>query len=187
MAIQDDLKVIKQEISTEEHFLENIIKGERFFKRYKKFFISLVIIAVIVCVAFYTNKFINQNRIEAANKAYSELILDPNNQNALNILKDKEPSLYALFKFKTYGDNNQSEIKKLLNEPIDPMLKEIFSMQIGDSDSEIGSDYTILMNAFNYLKQNKIKEANAEFAKIPPNSPLTNLVKSLQHYQGYKK
>ena len=36
MAIKDDIDSIKEELNTQEQFLENIIKSERFLKKYKK-------------------------------------------------------------------------------------------------------------------------------------------------------
>ncbi|MDL0088545.1 hypothetical protein [Campylobacter gastrosuis] len=188
MAIKDDLNVIKNELNTQEQFIENIIKGERFFKKYKKPLIATFIIGVVAVAGYFINNAVDESRKEAANVAYSRLILDKNDTQALEILKQKEPSIYALFKFKQYTDNGDiNGVKSLLNEPVDPLIKEIFKASIGQSSADIGKEYDTLLRAFLYLKDNKIAEANAEFAKISLNSPLSNLAKNLQHYQGYKK
>ncbi|MBR8465550.1 hypothetical protein KDE13_04140 [Campylobacter sp. faydin G-140] len=186
MALKQDLNEIKKEIGAEEQFLESVIKGERFFNKYKKVFILAFIIAIIAIIGFYANKLVNQNRVEKANEAYSKLITNPNDTAALQILKEKAPSLYALYELKARlanGDTNGT--KELLDLFIDPIIKQIIVAQDGEN-SEILSSYGAFIKGYELLKQDKIDEAKAEFAKIPLDSQLTNLVKNLQHYQGIK-
>lgn len=187
MAIKEDLTQIKKEIDAQEQFLENMIKGERFLKKYKNLLIIICLAAVIAIVGFYSNKILNENRIEEANLAYSKLILDPNDANALNVLKEKEPSLYALFSLQQMLDKNETKgISELANLKINPIVKEIILSQSSDTNNEILGEYNALLKGFELLKQNKIKEANEEFNKISLDSQLQTLVKNLKHYQGIK-
>ena len=187
MAIKEDLTQIKQEIGAQEQFLESMIKGERFFRKYKKFMIIAIIVAVIAIIGFYSNKIINDNRIEDANLAYSKLILNPNDTNALSILKEKEPNLYALFSLQQKLDKNETNgISELANLTVNPIVKDIILSQNGNANNQILSEYSILLKGFELLKQNKIKEANDEFNKISLDSQLQTLVKNLKHYQGIK-
>lgn len=187
MAIKEDLTQIKQEIGAQEQFLESMIKGERFFRKYKKFMIVAIIVAVIAIIGFYSNKIINDNRIEDANLAYSKLILNPNDANALSILKEKEPNLYALFSLQQKLDKNETNgISELANLKVNPIVKDIILSQDGNANTQILSEYSILLKGFELLKQNKIKEANDEFNKISLDSQLQTLVKNLKHYQGIK-
>ena len=187
MAIKEDLTQIKQEIGAQEQFLESMIKGERFFRKYKKFMIIAIIVAVIAIIGFYSNKIINDNRIEDANLAYSKLILNPNDASALNVLKEKEPSLYALFSLGQMLDKNDTKgISELANLKVNPIVKDIILSQTGDANTQILSEYNALLKGFELLKQNKIKEANVEFDKIALDSQLQTLVKNLKHYQGIK-
>ncbi|WP_103583087.1 hypothetical protein [Campylobacter concisus] len=187
MAIKEDLTQIKQEIGAQEQFLESMIKGERFFRKYKKFMIIAIIVAVIAIIGFYSNKIINDNRIEDANLAYSKLILNPNDANALSILKEKEPNLYALFSLQQKLDKNETNgISELANLKVNPIVKDIILSQNGNANTQILSEYSILLKGFELLKQNKIKEANDEFNKISLDSQLQTLVKNLKHYQGIK-
>ena len=187
MAIKEDLTQIKQEIGAQEQFLESMIKGERFFRKYKKFMIIAIIVAVIAIIGFYSNKIINDNRIEDANLAYSKLILNPNDANALSILKEKEPNLYALFSLQQKLDKNETDgISELTNLKVNPIVKDIILSQNGNANNQILSEYSTLLKGFELLKQNKIKEANDEFNKISLDSQLQTLVKNLKHYQGIK-
>jgi len=187
LAIKEDLTQIKQEIGAQEQFLESMIKGERFFRKYKKFMIIAIIVAVIAIIGFYSNKIINDNRIEDANLAYSKLILNPSDTNALSILKEKEPNLYALFSLQQKLDKNETNgISELANLKVNPIVKDIILSQNGNANNQILSEYSTLLKGFELLKQNKIKEANDEFNKISLDSQLQTLVKNLKHYQGIK-
>lgn len=188
MAIQENLNDIRQEIGAQEQFLESIIKGERAFKKYKKLIIAACVVAIAAVTWVYAQKFIDKGRVKEANEAYSKLIANPSDEAALKILKDKEPSLYALYKFKQdMQKSDVSSAKELLALPIDPLVKQIISAQIGEQSGGILADYNALLKGYGYLKENKINEARSEFSKIPLDSQLNNLVKNLQHYQGNKQ
>ena len=55
MAIKDDIDSIKEELNTQEQFLENIIKSERFFKKYKKIIIAIAVLGVVSTAGYYIN------------------------------------------------------------------------------------------------------------------------------------
>ena len=187
MAIKEDLTEIKKEIDAQEQFLESMIKGERFFKKYKTLLIVVCAAAIVAAVGFYTSKILNENRVEEANLAYSKLILNPNDANALSILKEKEPSMYALFSLGQMLDKNDTKgISELANLQVHPLVKDIILSQTGNANSEILKEYNALLKGFELLKENKIKEANDEFNKIALDSQLQTLVKNLKHYQGIK-
>lgn len=97
MAIKEDLNEIKKEIGAQEQFLESVIKGERFFNKNKKLLIALLVIVVVALIALYANKIIDNRKVVAANEAYSKLIMDANDTKAAEILKQNEPSVYALY------------------------------------------------------------------------------------------
>ena len=187
MAIKEDLTEIKKEIDAQEQFLESMIKGERFFKKYKTLLIVVCAAAIVAAVGFYASKILNDNRVEEANLAYSKLILNPNDANALSVLKEKEPNMYALFSLGQMLDKNDTKgISELANLQINPLVKDIILSQTGDANVEILKEYSALLKGFELLKENKIKEANDEFNKIALDSQLQTLVKNLKHYQGIK-
>lgn len=187
MAIKEDLTEIKKEIDAQEQFLESMIKGERFFKKYKTLLIVVCAAAIVAAVGFYASKILNDNRVEEANLAYSKLILNPNDANALSVLKEKEPNMYALFSLGQMLDKNDTKgISELANLQINPLVKDIILSQTGNANSEILKEYNALLKGFELLKENKIKEANDEFNKIALDSQLQTLVKNLKHYQGIK-
>ena len=185
MALKDDIAGIKQEIGTEEQFLESIIKSELFIKKYKKPLLGLVAILILGFVGYYGNLFFENKRIDSANAIYNELLKNPNDNAKKDELKSKDINLYAVFELKNSlknGDNAKlDELANLSN--IDPLLKEIINLQNG-KQGVLLEDYNNFINGYELLKSGKFDAAEVEFNKIPADSPFKQMVVNLKHYNG---
>ncbi|EAJ7142093.1 hypothetical protein APU55_05740 [Campylobacter jejuni] len=189
MGLKDNLKAVKNELNTEEQFIENFIKGERFIRKYK-FYISAV---VIILVAWFAGNFIiskiNDYKIKEANEIYANLVQDPSNKNLLEELKNKNINLYTIFLLKeNINDLNntafQNELKQIYsNTQTNTLLKNIISLSLGDKSIFL-KNYDKLLEAYKLLEQNKIEEANVLLSQIKENSSLSQIAKNLKHYQG---
>ncbi|MFH5321167.1 hypothetical protein [Campylobacter jejuni] len=189
MGLKDNLKAVKNELNTEEQFIENFIKGERFIRKYK-FYISAV---VIILVAWFAGNFIiskiNDYKTKKANEIYANLIQDPSNKNLLEQLKNKNTNLYAIFLLKeNINDFNntalQNELKQIYsNTQTNTLLKNIIALSLGDKSIFL-KNYDKLLEAYKFLEQNKIEEANVLLSQIKENSSLNQIAKNLKHYQG---
>lgn len=184
MALKDDIAGIKQEIGTEEQFLESIIKSELFIKKYKKPLLGLVAILILGFVGYYGNLFFENKRIDSANALYNELLKNPNDNIKKDELKSKDINLYAVFELKNSlknGDN--AKLDELANSNIDPLLKEIINLQNGKQGLLL-EDYNNFINGYELLKSGKFDAAEVEFNKIPADSPFKQMVVNLKHYNG---
>ncbi len=189
MGLKDNLKAVKNELNTEEQFIENFIKGERFIRKYK-FYISAV---VIILVAWFAGNFIiskiNDYKTKEANEIYANLIQDPSNKNLLERLKNKNTNLYAIFlpKENINDFNNtalQNELKQIYNNAqTNTLLKNIIALSLRDKSIFL-KNYDKLLEAYKLLEQNKIEEANVLLSQIKENSSLNQIAKNLKHYQG---
>ncbi|MDP8279534.1 hypothetical protein RAO43_05690 [Campylobacter jejuni] len=189
MGLKDNLKAVKNELNTEEQFIENFIKGERFIRKYK-FYISAV---VIILVAWFAGNFIiskiNNYKTKEANEIYGNLIQDPSNKNLLEQLKNKNTNLYTIFLLKeNINDLNntafQNELKQIYNNAqTNTLLKNIIALSLGDKSIFL-KNYDKLLEAYKLLEQNKIEEANVLLSQIKENSSLNQIAKNLKHYQG---
>ncbi|HEA8158753.1 TPA: hypothetical protein RXN19_000328 [Campylobacter jejuni] len=189
MGLKDNLKAVKNELNTEERFIENFIKGERFIRKYK-FYISTV---VIILVAWFAGNFIiskiNDYKTKEANEIYANLIQDPSNKNLLEQLKNKNTNLYTIFLLKeNINDLNntafQNELKQIYNNAqTNTLLKNIIALSLGDKSIFL-KNYDKLLEAYKLLEQNKIEEANVLLSRIKENSSLNQIAKNLKHYQG---
>ena len=184
MALKDDIAGIKQEIGTEEQFLESIIKSELFIKKYKKPLLGLVAILVLGFVGYYGNLFFENKRIDSANALYNELLKNPNDNAKKDELKSKDINLYAVFELKNSLKNgDKAKLDELANSNIDPLLKEIINLQNGKQGALL-EDYNSFINGYELLKSGKFDAAEVEFNKIPADSPFKQMVVNLKHYNG---
>lgn len=97
MSLQENIKMVKEELNSEEKFFEKAVMTERFIKKYKKLMIASVITVVVIVganIAYTANK---ESKIEAANIAFFNLQADPNNSAALNELKELSPNLHDVW------------------------------------------------------------------------------------------
>ena len=191
MGLKDNLDAVKKEIGTEEQFLESIIKGERFFKKYKKIIISVAVFLVVAGVGYSVMDFLNNQRLETSNKAYLTLKSNPNDKEAQEILKSKNERLYNFYRFELAIKNADKKVlQELASYREDPIISDLASYEIASLEgntpkkSSLLNGFVNLQSGYNKLKEDKINEAKIEFAKINLNSPLKNISKSLEHYQG---
>ncbi|SUW85673.1 hypothetical protein [Campylobacter hominis] len=183
MALKDDIEGIKEQIGTEEQFLQSMIKSELFIKKYKKPLLACVILAVLGFASYYGNEFYKEYKINKANVIFSELVKNPNDEKILNELKNEDFNLYAIYKLENLKNSQNVDMSEIVNDKkLDPMLKNIINLQLGKSGGELLSDYETLLKGFKLLKEGKLKDAKNEFDKIPFNSPLNQIAQNLKHY-----
>ena len=89
MGLKENIKAVKEEISTEEQFLEGMIKSERFFNRNKKYIISALVLLALGAGGYAINDVMASQRLKVSNAAYQALLKDANNSAALETLKAK--------------------------------------------------------------------------------------------------
>ncbi|MDR3177808.1 MAG: hypothetical protein LBT96_02370 [Campylobacteraceae bacterium] len=188
MALKENIKAIKEELSAQEQLLENIIAGERFFKKHKRTIIALAIVAVVLLIGYTGLDIVKSNNLKASNEAYRVLLNNPNDEAALSSLKSKNKPLYRAFVFTQALKNGDNEtLKGLLAEK--DVISDLVSYQIqGDARKDsIFEDFIVLKEGYELLKEGKADEANMKFMTISPDSPIVNVIRGLEHYQPYLK
>ncbi len=193
MSLKDNIEAVKKEIGTEEQFLEGIIKSERFFKKYKKYIITIAVVAVLGGGTYATLNILKENRLQASNEAYNILLSNPNDIKSETVLKDKNERLYNFYRFQKALKSNDIKVLKELSEyKKDPIISDLASYQLdglenkNDTKSALLTGFVALEEGYRLLKEDKIEQAKLKFAQIDLNSPLKNVAKNLEHYQGIK-
>lgn len=193
MGLKENIQVVKKEISTEEQFLEGMIKSERFFKRNKKYIFSAVALIVLGVSGYTIDTLMTEQRLKASNEAYTMLLKDANNTSAQETLKQKNPKLYMMFLFETALLKGDVEaLKEVALSKENPIVADVAAYQLSQFDlnstlkGELMSGMVLLQEGYALLKEKKVDEARLKFAQIDANSPLKQIAKNLEHYQGLK-
>ncbi len=196
MSLKENMDAVKDELNSEEKFLEGMIKAESALKKYKKPLIFILSLIVLAVVAKAILGYIHQSNIEASNVALAKLEKDPQNSEALNILKSKNPKLYEAYIFSKSSKSLEiSKLTELKSKMSDENLKDLLDYQIASisekgiesyasKDGAILKDLAILEEAFKLLQEKKIKEADMKLDSISQNPALKSLVQNLKHYMG---
>jgi predicted negative regulator of RcsB-dependent stress response len=193
LGIKENLKAVKEEISTEEQFLEGMIKGERFFKRNKKIIIGILAVCVIGSVGYSIQTMMETERLKQSNDVYMTLLKDPSNAEALRVLQQKNERLYTMHELQSAVAKNDKEVLTRLSKNADTIVSSIATYQLSQLDTtvqpqgELFVGMVALQEGYALLKENKISEAKVKFATIDLNSPLKHVAQNLEHYQGLKK
>lgn len=193
MGLKENINAVKEEISTEEQFLEGMIKGERFFKRNKKYIIAALVLLAFGAGGYAINDVMAGARLKASNVAYQALLKDANNTSALETLKVKNPKLYQMFVFETaLAKGDVEALKSVSLSKENPILADLATYQLSQLDAnatpkgELLSGMVLLQEGYELLKEKKVEEARLKFAQIEASSPLKQIAKNLEHYQGLK-
>jgi len=197
LSLKEDINAVKEELNTEEQFLEGLIRAERFYKKYKKQLIGLISVLLIVFVTYSIKVYIDESNLKTSNEAYLKLLSHPNDTQALAVLKSKNQNLYYAYKFQqATKKNDKSLFKEVINNSKDNYLKDLSSYQISSIDnkkseidayidnSKVGllKNMALLEDAYLLLKKNKKNEAKLKLSMIEVNSPIRSIAVNLEHY-----
>lgn len=188
MSLKDNVGYLKDELSSEEKFIENFVKGERFFKKYKTLIITIVAILIIGLVVYVVKMSIDSSNKYEANIALSQF-LENGDEKALEILKSKNEKLYEVALFLKAKKENKTVSVEL------PLIKELAKFQTATVSNNIEELNTLSMQNDFLLKEfalfnkamiltneSKYEEAKKVLKDIPQSSKAYELATLLNHY-----
>lgn len=188
MSIKENVNYVKDELSSEEKFLENFVKGERFFRKYKTLIFAVVVLAIVGSIGYVIKKDLDESNKLEANIAFNKF-LESNDEKALATLKDKNEKLYEIALFlQARKDNKTVEINT-------PVLKELAKFQVAMESKNIKElenlsmqndfllkEFAIFNKALLLTNEGKFEEAKTALKQIPQTSKATELANLLNHY-----
>ena len=197
MSLKENIDAIKDELTTEEKFLESMIKGESFFKKNKKL---IILAGGAILVGALSSSLYNYKKeadLKESNVIYTKL-LQKSDENLENKLKSKNPKLYTLYKFQTEVKTSDVTKLKELNKIIkDPILKDLVDYQIDSLSKKdlmkyVGNngsikEFALLQQAFIEMENKNYEKASEVLEFIPINSSLHQLSSALKHYNPKEK
>ena len=193
MSLKDNVNYVKEEISSEEKFLESFVKVERFYKKNKIIIIAAIVIIFAIFIGLYVTKKIQDSNKLEANIALNKVLENPKDNESLNILKDKNKNLYQIAQYlnsKKEGKTVEVDVQflkdlttyqKALEEKSVEKLNSV-SMQ----NSFLLKEFAIFNKALILTENGKYEEARNTLKVIQNDSKVNDLVNVLKHYLATK-
>jgi len=192
LSLKDNIKMVKEELNSEEKFFEKAVITEKFVKKYKKVMIASVVAIVVFVVANFAYEANLNNKTLAANIALNQLNKNVNDSNALSELKISSPKLYDVWMFSQAVKNQDLEAIKKLKNTKTPVIDDLVKYELATDASSLDKyassrdaiyrDLALVQSAVLLFEENKIEEAHNELLKVSQNSLLHKLVQTLLHY-----
>ncbi len=189
MSIKENVDYVKTELSSEEKFLENFVRSERFFKKYKTLIFAFTVIIIVGFMGIFIKNEIDESNKFEANLAFNKVLENSNDTKALADLKDRNKNLYEIALYlQAKKDSKTTEINV-------PFLKELSKYQTALSNKSISEldnismqgdfllkDFAVFNKALILANEGKFSEAKTTLDLIPQSSKAFELAKLLNHY-----
>lgn len=186
MSIKDDVKYVKTELSGDEKVLESVFKLESLYKKYKIVVWGAVGAALLFFVVTTGLSAVRQSKLEAANQALLTLQNNPNDTEALSVLKENNPALHEVYIFSQAA--KRKDIKRLadISESKNDIIADMSRYTVGaiekkPVDSKLYTELVYLEEAYIKIKAGDMQEAKSKLALIDGRSSLSMLAKLLEH------
>ncbi len=189
MSIKENVDYVKTELSSEEKFLENFVRSERFFKKYKTLILSFIIIIIVGFIAVFIKTKVDESNKFEANLAFNKVLENNNDAKALADLKAKNKDLYEIALYL------QAKKEAKIIETNVPLLKELSKYETALANKSITEldnvsmqsdfllkDFAVFNKALFLANEGKFREAKTTLALIPQTSKAFELAKLLNHY-----
>ena len=185
MSLKENVDYIKEELSSEEKFLESSLKAEKFYKKYKFLIFGVVGLAIAYFVAVGVMDYsANKTKVEA-NIAYNKVMDDAKDTTSLNELKALNNKLYEIALLKTnqatsttvvYLKELEAYQNALKNEDIAALDKLISTQDF------LLKDFASVNKALIYIEKQDYTKAKAALKVVPSDSQVTSLVTLIEHF-----
>jgi len=186
MSIKENVSFIKDEISTEEQFFESFFKLEKFYKKYKLLIIGGIVVVFGYFISTSVLGYINEQNTIKANEAYNKVILNPQDKQSLESLKNINKTLYDIALYKINHNDTTTNVEYL--KEIGLFNKAVSSNNIAELDKLILDpnfllkDFALFSKALILIDQKQYNKAKQTVNLIADNSAVSSLSIMLKHF-----
>lgn len=195
MSLKENIDMVKEELNQEEKFFESAVKTERFVKKYKMPLISTIAAIIVVLVGNGIYQANLSSSITASNEAYLTLQTNPEDEAAVQALKENNTALYDGWKLQTALKTHDEAALEALKSSSSKVVADLATYELAalKKDKAALNEYALnqdavlkelalLNEAILLMKEGKTDEAKARLSMIGDKSSLEKMVKLLQHY-----
>lgn len=189
MSLKDNVNYVKQELNSQEKFLEGFVKSERFWKKHKKMILTALAVIIIGGIGYGFKVYIDASNKKESNIAFNQFLNNYNDEQALDTLKQTSIRLYHVA---LYLKSKEQSIDEPINDRYLGYLhaynQAVESNDIEQLDKLITQSSFLLkefalFNKALILAQNKeYEEARQTLKVIKQDSKVNELASLLNHY-----
>ena len=193
MGTKENIEYIKNELSSDEKILEELIKTERFLKKYKKPLIGAFAALIIGIAGYGGYEWKRSWDLQRANAIYLQLLQSP--QAVLEEeLAQKDHHLYELYLYQKAVHNKDVKLLEKLTKSEDPLIAELARYHLAALSRDTKKlrsvilahnmlqDLAVVDEAYILDKQGQSKKARKELANIQKSSVVFDVAQLLQHF-----
>jgi len=183
MDVKEVTKEVTEEIKKDEELLLRAFQLEKFVKKYKKLIISAIVLIFAAIVGNSLYKMYKLNELAKRNNALDRLLENPNDKEALEIVK-KDKNLYSLYMLYKgeYSKITSKELKDFRDYKLSLSDMKKLKEYVDNPNSYIFKDFARLVLMRYYLQNHNRKLAKVYKDEITPNSKLKEFSDFLYHY-----
>ncbi len=195
LSLKENMEALREELNSEEKFLENAIRTERFVKRYQKPLMAGVVSLLLAVGGAIAYQSYTGAKIESSNAALNVLLKNPSDAQAQETLKNDNPKLYDVWKLsRAVAQNDAAALASLKNSEafgvadIASYEAAVIKGDAAELDAYTkrqGALYKELAHlelAVVALEKGDTALARQKISQIGEESPLYQLGQSLSHY-----
>ncbi|MBN2870431.1 MAG: hypothetical protein JXK04_05695 [Campylobacterales bacterium] len=195
MSLKENMDALKEELNSEEKFLESAIKTERFIKRYQKPLMAGVVSLLLAAGGAIAYQAYTDAKIESSNMAFNALLLNPEDSAAEQTLKSDNPKLYDVWKLSRGIAGNDAAMLDSLKDSKAFGVSDIAAYESAVIKADMASlesytkkqgalykDLALLELAVHAIEKGDVALAHQKIALIPEDSPIYQVGQALSHY-----
>jgi hypothetical protein len=194
MSVKENIDFVKEELNSEEKFLEGFVKFERFYKKNKTIVIGVISIAIIVIGGLSIKSYMASTNKKESNIAFNKFLQNYNDKEALDKLQKINTQLFEVASYlKAKKENKDVEVNITYLKDLAEYSKAIKAQNI-DKLSSLSmqkdfllKEFALFNKALIFANNKKYVDAKETLKLIPQNSQVNNLVVLLNHYLLTKK
>ena len=186
MSIQDDVKYVQKELSSDEKVLESAFKLEGLYKKYKFVVWGVAAAIFLFFVGTTAMSAMKKATLEEANAAFLTLQQTPDDKAAQEALKTKNPALFELYTLSEAAKKSKVNVLSTLSSSKNEIIADMSQYTVAAIenkavDSKLYKEMALLEKAYLDIKAGNVKSAKEKLELIDERSPLSMLAKLLQH------
>ncbi len=184
MSMKENIDFVKEELNSEEKFLESFVKLERFYKKNKVLILGVVGVVLVSAIGIGTKNYLDEQNKIKANLAYEKVLNNLEDKKSLEELKDLDNKLYNVALYLKNDEKTKAlylkeliEYEKALNSKDTSKLEEV-----AQKDTFLLKEFALFNEAILLTQKGKYKEAKAKLALITKDSKAYELANLLKHH-----